>query len=72
MKLSFILKALKIFIIGISVFAVGHIIYTIIDYKNIFTALPLWTMIIFEVIFWLVVILIITGIYFLFLKFSHK
>ncbi len=34
MKLSFILKALKILLIGISVFAVGHIIYTIVDYKQ--------------------------------------
>ncbi len=72
MKLSFILKALKIVIIGISVFAIGHIIYTIVDYKNMLTSFPLHTMIIFEILFWLVIILIVTAIYFLILKFSHR
>lgn len=72
MKLSFILKVLQILIIGISIFAIGHIIYTIIDYKNIFTALPLWTMIIFEVIFWLAIILIVTAIYLSIIKFIKK
>ncbi len=72
MKLSFILKALKILLIGISVFAIGHIIYTIVDYKNMLTCFPLHTMIIFEILFWLVIILIVTAIYFLILKFSHK
>ncbi len=72
MKLSFILKALKILLIGISVFAIGHIIYTTVDYKNMLTSFPLHTIIIFEILFWLVIILIVTAIYFLILKFSHK
>lgn len=72
MKSSLILKIMKFGIIGISVFAIGHIIYNIIDYKNMLTSFPLHTMIIFEIIFWLIIILIATAIYLLILKFSKK
>lgn len=70
--LSFLVKFLRICIIGTTIFAIGQIIYTMIDYKNMLTALPLGTMIVLEIVFWIVIILIITAVYLFILKSSKK
>lgn len=64
MILSFLIKFLRIGIIGTTIFAIGHIIYTIINYNNMPTALPFGTMIALEIAFWIVIVLIITAVYF--------
>ncbi len=64
MILSFLIKFLRIGIIGTTIFAIGHIIYTIINYNNMLTALPFGTMIALEIAFWIVIVLIITAVYF--------
>ena len=72
MILSFLVKFLRIGIIGTTIFAIGHIIYTIINYNNMLTALPFGTMIALEIAFWIVFILIITAVYLLIMKILKK
>ena len=55
---KFLLKAIPILIIGIALFAIFHIIYTIKTYDTILTALPLWMSVLIEALLWLVPILI--------------
>ncbi len=62
MILSFLIKFLRIGIIGTTIFAIGHIIYTIINYNNMLTALPFGTIIALEIAFWIVIV--ITAVYF--------
>jgi hypothetical protein len=64
MILSLLIKFLRIGIIGTTIFAIGHIIYTIINYNNMLTALPFGTIIALEIAFWIVIVLIITAVYF--------
>lgn len=65
---SFLIKALPIAITLLAIFAIFQIVYTIMIYDNILTALPLWMSVVINVVLWLIPILIGTIIYFKILK----
>ncbi len=52
MKKSFITKIFAVCIAIVFVFAAGYIIFSVHNYDNILTALPLSTMIALETAFW--------------------
>ncbi len=72
MKLSIFSKVLPVIIFGTVIFAIAHIIYTIKNYPNILTALPLWMSVVFELVLWIVVLLIEIAIYIVILKHLNK
>ena len=72
MKLSIFSKVLPVIIFGTVIFAIAHIIYTIKNYTNILTALPLWMSVVFELVLWIVVLLIEIAIYIVILKHLNK
>jgi len=55
---KFLIKAIPIAIVGITVFAIVHIIYTITTYDDILTALPLGTIVAIEAALWFIPVLI--------------
>lgn len=67
MKL-FLIKAIPINIAIIAVAAVFHIIYTVKNYHNILTALPLWMSVTIEAALWLIPIIVGIVIYVLLKK----
>ena len=69
---KFLLKAIPILIIGIVIFAIFHIIYTIKMYDTILTARPLWMSVLIEAILWLVPILIGVIVYIIISKHSKE
>lgn len=57
----------KIFPVGISIIvicAVIHVFFTIKNYNNILTAVPLWMRVIFVIIFWGILLLLGMGGYY--------
>lgn len=55
---TFVTKILPVCIAIVFILAVGQIIFSICNYNNMLTALPLHTMIILEALFWGIIILI--------------
>ena len=66
----FLINSIRIAIIGIAIFAIFHIIYTIKTYDTILTALPLWMSVVIEVVFWFILILAGIIVYILLLKYK--
>lgn len=61
----------KIFLVGISIIAICaviHVFFTIKNYNNILTAVPLWMRVTFVIIFWGVLLLLGMGVYYLISK----
>ena len=72
MKISVLNKIFAVCIAGVLIYALGQIVYMIVDYDNMLTALPLHMMIGLTAALFGAVILVLTVIYLLIKKFLKK
>lgn len=62
---SFLMKAFPVVIIGMTIYSLGEIVYILISYEDMLTALPLKTMLMFAIALRGISILILTLVYIL-------